>query len=67
MYKRQTVTSVLYEVNSYSVTLEAGDVEFRARLGLNPKPEVGDRVTITISEPLVYVHAPDAGEETYLG
>lgn len=62
-----TVTSVLYEVNSYSVTLEAGDVEFRARLGLNPKPEVGDRVTITISEPLVYVHAPDAGEETYLG
>ncbi|MEH0146727.1 ABC transporter ATP-binding protein [Corynebacterium sp. Q4381] len=51
------VTSVLYEVNSYSVTLEASGVEFRARLGLTPKPEVGDRVALTVTSPLVYKEA----------
>lgn len=49
-----TVTSVLYEVDSYSVTVEISGVEFRARLGLRPKPEVGDRVVVTVTEPLVY-------------
>lgn len=49
-----TVTSVLFEVNSYSVNLEAGGVEFRARMGLDPKPEVGDTVGLRIDTPLVY-------------
>lgn len=49
-----TVTSVLYEVNSYSANLNFGGVEFRARLGLTPKPKVGDGVAITVASPLVY-------------
>lgn len=49
-----TVTSVLYEVNSYTANLKASGVEFRVRLGLTPKPKVGDRVAITIASPKVY-------------
>lgn len=49
-----TVTSVLYEVNSYSANLKASGVEFRVRLGVTPKPKVGDRVAITIASPKVY-------------
>ena len=49
-----TVTSVLFEVSSYSVNLEAGGVEFRARMAADPKPEVGDTVGLRITTPLVY-------------
>lgn len=48
------VTSVLFEVTSYSVNLEAGGVEFRARMAADPKPEVGDTVGLRIAAPLVY-------------
>lgn len=48
------VTSVLFEVDSYSVNLEAGGVEFRARMAADPKPEVGDTVSLRIDAPLVY-------------
>lgn len=48
------VTSVLFEVTSYSVNLEAGGVEFRARMAADPKPEVGDTVGLHIAAPLVY-------------
>lgn len=48
------VTSVLFEVDSYSVNLEAGGVEFRARMAADPKPEVGDTVGVRIDAPLVY-------------
>ena len=48
------VTSVLFEVTSYSVNLEAGGVEFRARMAADPKPEVGDTVGLHIAVPLVY-------------
>lgn len=49
-----TVTSVLFEVTSYSVTLECDGTEFRARMSVDPKPEVGDRVEVKIQRPLVY-------------
>lgn len=48
------VTSVLFEVDSYSVNLEAGGVEFRARMAAHPKPEVGETVALRIDAPLVY-------------
>ena len=50
-----TVTSVLFEVTSYSVTLESDGTEFRARMAVDPKPEVGDRVEVKIQRPLVYL------------
>ena len=48
------VTSVLFEVDSYSVNVEAGGVEFRARMAAHPKPEVGETVALHIDAPLVY-------------
>lgn len=50
-----TVTSVLFEVTGYSLTLDVGGTEFRARTGVHPRPEVGDRVGVTIRRPLAYV------------
>lgn len=49
-----TITSVLFEVTSTSVTLESDGVEFRARMAVDPKPEVGDTVRLTVNAPLVY-------------
>lgn len=48
------VKSVLFEVDSYSVNLEAGGIEFRARMAAHPKPEVGETVALRIDAPLVY-------------
>ena len=48
------VTSVLFEVTGYSLTLDAGGVEFRARVGVEPKPAVGDRVAMSVRAPLIY-------------
>ena len=48
------ITSVLFEVTGYSVTLDAGGVEFRARMGLNPRPEVGDQVSLNVERIFVF-------------
>ena len=49
-----TVTSVLFEVTSYSVNLESNGVEFRARMAADPKPAVGDTVRLSVNAPLIY-------------
>lgn len=49
-----TISSVLFEVTGYSVTLEAGGVEFRGRMPAAPRPKVGDRVSVAVTRPLVY-------------
>lgn len=49
-----TVTSVLFEVTSYSVNLESNGVEFRARMAADPKPAVGDAVRLSVNAPLIY-------------
>lgn len=48
------ITSVLFEVTGYSVTLDADGVEFRARMGLNPRPEVGDQVSMNVERIFVF-------------
>ncbi|MCP1388579.1 ABC transporter ATP-binding protein [Corynebacterium sp. TA-R-1] len=52
-----TVTSVLFEVTGYSITVHIEGVEFRARTGTGFHPEVGQRVAVTIENPLVYPRA----------
>lgn len=48
------ITSVLFEVTGYSVTLDVDGVEFRARMGLNPRPEVGDKVSMNVERIFVF-------------
>lgn len=48
------ITSVLFEVTGYSVTLDAGGVEFRARMGISPRPEVGEHVRMRVERPLLF-------------
>jgi len=48
------VTSSLFEVSVYSLTIDVDGVEFRARASARMNPKVGDRVRIGIHNPLVY-------------
>lgn len=48
------VTSSLFEVSVYSLTIDVDGVEFRARASARMNPKVGDRVGIGIHNPLVY-------------
>ena len=48
------ITSVLFEITGYSVTVDAGGVEFRARMGLTPRPEVGDQVSVSVERIFVF-------------
>lgn len=48
-----TVASVLFQSDRYSVTLDVNGVRFRAELTGN-RPEVGERVGVFITRPLVY-------------
>lgn len=50
-----TLTSVLFETTAYSVTAETGSGHtFRASVGLEHHPKVGDAVGLKISRPMVY-------------
>lgn len=49
-----TITSALFEVTGYSLTIDVEGVEFRARASTRRSPKVGDRVGIVIHNPLVY-------------
>lgn len=49
-----TITSVLFEVTGYSVTLNAEGVEFRAQMGISPRPQVGEQVRMRVTRPLVF-------------
>lgn len=50
-----TLTSVLFETTAYSVTAQAGSGHtFRASVGLEHHPKVGDAVGLRISRPMVY-------------
>ena len=50
-----TLTSVLFETTAYSVTAETDSGHtFRASVGLEHHPKVGDAVGLKISRPMVY-------------
>ena len=48
------VTSSLYEVSGYSLTIDVDGVEFRARTSARTTPEVGETVGVNVHAPLVY-------------
>lgn len=48
------VTSSLYEVSGYSLTIDVDGVEFRARTPARTTPEVGETVGVHVHAPLVY-------------
>ena len=48
------ISSALFEVSGYSLTIDVEGVEFRARASASMYPKVGDRVGIVIRNPLVY-------------
>ena len=50
-----TITSALFEVSGFSVTLDMEATEFRALMPTHPEPKVGDEVGVRIVNPLVYV------------
>lgn len=51
---RGEISSVLFEVSGYSVTVNVGGVEFRAQMPANSNPRIGQRVDIAVRSPLVY-------------
>jgi len=48
------VTSSLFEVSGYSLTIDVDGVEFRARTSARTTPEVGETVGVNVHPPLVY-------------
>lgn len=48
------VTSSLFEVSGYSLTIDVDGVEFRARTSARTTPEVGETVGVNVHAPLVY-------------
>lgn len=53
-----TVTSALFEVSGFSVTVDLDGTEFRAWTSTSSAPEVDDQVQVEIRQPLVYVDSP---------
>lgn len=49
------VTSSLFEVSGYSLTIDVDGVEFRARTSARTTPEVGETVGVNVHAPLVYI------------
>ena len=56
------VTSALYERDGYSVSLRAGDHEFRAFAPGSARPEIDTAAVVRIDPPLVFASTPKEQE-----
>lgn len=48
------VTSALFEISGYSLTIDVDGVEFRGRVSARNVPAVGDAVGVVVRSPIVY-------------
>lgn len=51
---RGEISSVLFEISGYSVTVNVGGVEFRAQMPASSDPRIGQQVDIAVRSPLAY-------------